>query len=140
MADTGSITLRAIGRVESPLTDPHGAPRQPDEGAPSARVVSEPEFAAGLRDLRPGEQVILITWLHLAPRDVLEVHPRGDGARPLTGVFSTRSPARPNPIGLHEVEITAVDGNRVGLRHLEAVAGTPVIDIKPLLACRPSQR
>ena len=129
-----------IGRVHSPLTEPHGAPRQPDEGAPEAWLVFESRYADGLRDLRPGEQVILLTWLHLAPRDVLQVHPRGEVARPLTGVFSTRSPARPNPIGHHEVEVTAVEGSRVRVRHLEAVDGTPILDIKPLLSCSAKDR
>ena len=131
-----SITfkVRAIGRVESPLVDCASAPRQPDEGAPPAWLVFEPEVLEGLQDLRPGHEVFVITWLDRARRDVLCVHPRGDTSRPKEGVFSTRAPDRPNPIGLHRVEITAIEGHRVQVRSLEAVDDTPVIDIKPVLA------
>jgi tRNA-Thr(GGU) m(6)t(6)A37 methyltransferase TsaA len=125
--------LEPIGRVESTLTDPAAAPKQGDEGAPDAWLVLEPELAAGLDGLRPGDRVVVLTWLHRARRDVLRVHPRGDPARPMQGVFSTRSPARPNPIGLHEVEVLAIDGARVHVRPLEAVDGTPVLDLKPVL-------
>jgi tRNA-Thr(GGU) m(6)t(6)A37 methyltransferase TsaA len=125
--------ITAIGRVESSLKDVESAPRQPDEGAPPAWLEFEPEVLEGLRSLRPGEQVILITWLDRARRDVLSVHPRGDPSRAEMGVFSTRSPHRPNPIGLHQVEITAVEGHRVCVRGLEAIDGTPIIDVKPVL-------
>ncbi|GAA0907511.1 tRNA (N6-threonylcarbamoyladenosine(37)-N6)-methyltransferase TrmO [Virgisporangium aurantiacum] len=125
--------VRAVGRVESPLTDPATAPKQGDEGAPESTIVFEPEVAEALADLRPGTDVIVLTWLDRADRDVLAVHPRGDGSRPLTGVFSTRSPHRPNPIGLHRVTIPAVDGLRVRVRDLEALDGTPVLDVKPVL-------
>jgi tRNA-Thr(GGU) m(6)t(6)A37 methyltransferase TsaA len=128
-----TIGVRAIGRVESDLTDITVAPRQADEGAPEAWLVFEPEVLEGLRNLEVGDEVILITWLDRARRDVLSVHPRGDLSRPLEGVFSTRAPHRPNPIGLHTVEITAIDDGRVSVRHLEAVDGTPIIDVKPLL-------
>jgi tRNA-Thr(GGU) m(6)t(6)A37 methyltransferase TsaA len=128
-----SFEVKAIGRVESPLTDLASAPRQADEGAPAAWLVFEPEVVEGLRSLRPGDEVILLTWLDRARRDVLSVHPRGDASRPEAGVFSTRSPHRPNPIGLHRVEITAVDGRRVRVRSLEAVDGTPILDLKPVL-------
>jgi tRNA-Thr(GGU) m(6)t(6)A37 methyltransferase TsaA len=94
----------------------------------------------GLRSLRPGDEVIVITWLDRARRDVLSVHPRGDSSRPHEGVFSTRSPHRPNPIGLHQVEITAVEGRRVRVRNLEALDGTPIIDLKPILAADISRR
>ena len=123
----------AIGRVESPLTDVASAPKQGDEGAPDAWLVFDPAVDEGLRDLRPGDRVIVLTWLHGARRDVLRVHPRDDPANPETGVFSTRSADRPNPIGLHPVEVLSVDGLRVGVRGLEAVDGTPVVDLKPVL-------
>lgn len=127
------VELRIIGRVESPLTDRAEAPMQGDEGAPEATVVLEPEFAAGLDGIAVGDRLVLLTWLHRAERDVLRVHPRGDPSRPLAGVFTTRSPARPNPIGLHPVEVTGLDGVRLRVRPLEAIDGTPVIDIKPQL-------
>ena len=125
--------MRAVGRVESPLTDPATAPKQGDEGAPESTIVFVPEVAEATRDLTAGTDVIVLTWLDRADRDVLAVHPRGDESRPLTGVFSTRSPHRPNPIGLHRVTIEAVDGLRVRVRDLEALDGTPVLDVKPVL-------
>ena len=134
------IGVNPIGMVESPLTNPDAAPRQADEGAPEAWLVFEPEILEGLRGIRPGDKVIVITWLDRARRDVLSVHPRGDTSRALEGVFSTRSPHRPNPIGLHEVEITAVDGRRFRVRHLEAIDGTPIIDVKPILSVSVSER
>lgn len=132
--------MKAIGKVESPLTDLESAPRQADEGAPEAWLVFQPEMLEGLRSLRPGDTVIVITWLDRARRDVLSVHPRGDTARAQEGVFSTRSPHRPNPIGLHRVEITAIDGRRVRVRNLEALDGTPIIDVKPVLSGDISER
>lgn len=135
-----SFELKVIGRVESPLTDIESAPRQPDEDAPAAWLVFEPEILEGLRSMRPGDRVILVTWLDRARRDVLSVHPRGDTSRAQQGVFSTRSPHRPNPIGLHLVEITAIDGRRVRVRNLEALDGTPIIDIKPVLGGEIDQR
>jgi tRNA-Thr(GGU) m(6)t(6)A37 methyltransferase TsaA len=128
-----SFEVKAIGKVESPLTDLAAAPRQADEGAPAAWLVFEPEMVEGLRSLRPGDQVILLTWLDRGRRDVLSVHPRGDTSRAQEGVFNTRSPHRPNPIGLHRVEITDIDGRRLRVRNLEAVDGTPIIDLKPTL-------
>jgi tRNA-Thr(GGU) m(6)t(6)A37 methyltransferase TsaA len=125
--------LRPIGRVESPLTDRERAPRQADEGAPEAWLVFDAAVLDGLRDLRPGDGVLLLTWLDRARRDVLRVHPRSDPSRPEQGVFSTRSPDRPNPIGLHRVEIIAVEGLRVRVGRLEALDGTPIIDLKPVL-------
>lgn len=125
--------LDPIGHVESPLTDLTSAPKQGDEGAPEAWLVFRPEMAPGLRDLAVGDEVIVVTWLDRAHRDVLVVHPRGDPNRPETGVFSTRSPGRPNPIGLHEVCILAVEGQRVQVAGLEAVDGTPVVDLRPVL-------
>jgi len=90
-------------------------------------------MSQGLRDLQPGSEVIVLTWLDRARRDVLAVHPRGDQTRPVTGVFSTRSPDRPNPIGLHRVTILATDGTRMRVRNLEALDGTPIVDVKPVL-------
>ena len=126
--------MNTIGTVESPLRNLDSAPRQPDEDAPEAWLVFEPKMLEGLRSLRPGAKVLLLTWLDRARRDVLSVHPRGDTSRAQEGVFSTRSPDRPNPIGLHQVEITAIDGERVQVRHLEALHGTPILDLKPILS------
>ena len=135
-----SFEVKAIGRVESSLTDLASAPRQADEGAPEAWLVFEPEMLEGLQSLRPGDEVLVLTWLDRARRDVLSVHPRGDTSRPQEGVFSTRSPHRPNPIGLHRAEITAIDGRRVRVRSLEALDGTPIVDIKPVLSEEISER
>lgn len=131
-------TLTVIGRVESPLTEPGTAPKQGDEGAPDAWLVLRDDVRDGLSQLAPGDDILVLTWLHRADRAVLRVHPRDDPSRPLTGVFSTRSADRPNPIGLHRVRILAMDGTRIHVRGLEAVHGTPVIDIKPVLS--PSDR
>ena len=135
-----AFEVRSIGRVQSPLSDLAAAPCQGDEGAPEATILFDAAVADGLRDIRPGDALVVLTWLDRAPRDVLTVHPRGDLARPETGVFSTRSPARPNPIGLHDVTVLAVDGIRVRVRDLEAVDGTPVLDVKPVLDARVSAR
>ena len=129
-----SFEVKPIGRVASPLTDLGSAPLQADEGAPEAWLVFDPEVLEGLRSLRSGDEVIVITWLDRARRDVLSVHPRGDPFRAREGVFSTRSPHRPNPIGLHRVEVTAIDGRRVQVRNLEVLDGTPIIDVKPILS------
>ena len=133
------LGLRVIGRVESPLADPGQAPNQADEGAPAAWLVLDEEVAPALDGLAAGARVVVLTWLHQARRDVLAVHPRGDPARPLAGVFCTRSQDRPNPIGLHPTTVTAIDGTRVGVANLEAVDGTPVLDIKPLLGPPPGR-
>jgi len=125
--------VRPVGRVASPLTDLADAPRQGDEGAPEAWLVFEPEMALAVQDLVVAEQVIILTWLDRAQRDVLITHPRNDHSRPAVGVFSTRSPDRPNPIGLHRTQIVAIDGLRVRVSGLEAIDGTPVLDIKPVL-------
>ncbi|WP_067170267.1 tRNA (N6-threonylcarbamoyladenosine(37)-N6)-methyltransferase TrmO [Microtetraspora niveoalba] len=127
------FTLRPVGRVESTLTDRAAAPRQPDEGAPDAWLVFDDRYAPALDGLTPGTDVLLLTWLDRSDRDTLTVHPRGDATRPLTGVFATRAPDRPNPIGLHTVHILAVAGTRVHVRNLEALDATPILDVKPLL-------
>lgn len=125
------IELRPIGYVESNLTDREAAPRQPDEGAPPAALVIEPEYAAALAGVEADQRLVVVTWLDRADRDVLRVHPRGDASRPPAGVFATRSPDRPNPIGLHAVQVLAVEGNTIRVAHLEALDGTPVLDLKP---------
>ncbi|MGH3011010.1 MAG: tRNA (N6-threonylcarbamoyladenosine(37)-N6)-methyltransferase TrmO [Gaiellaceae bacterium] len=122
-----------IGVVESPLTDPASAPKQGHEGAPDAWLVFEPAVLQGLEGIQPGDRVIVLTWLDRARRDVLRVHPRDDVANPMQGVFNTRSSDRPNPIGLHEVEVVSIEGRRVRVRPLEAVDGTPIVDVKPVL-------
>jgi tRNA-Thr(GGU) m(6)t(6)A37 methyltransferase TsaA len=132
--------LTPIGFVESPLVDPAAAPKQGDEGAPDAWLTFHTAVLAALEGLEPGDEIILLTWLHRARRDVLRVHPRGETSRPQQGVFSTRSQDRPNPIGLHRVTILAIDGNRVHVRNLEAIDGTPVLDVKPVLSADASER
>jgi len=127
--------LRPIGVVRSQLTARAEAPRQGSEGAPEAWVEIGPAFADALDGVAAGDEVILLTWLHLSHRDVLRVHPRGDPEQPLTGVFATRSPDRPNPIGLHRIHVLEIDASaRLRVSPLEAVDGTPVVDIKPVLA------
>jgi tRNA-Thr(GGU) m(6)t(6)A37 methyltransferase TsaA len=125
--------VRPVGRVESPLTDLGDAPKQGDEGAPDAWAVFEPAVAAAVADLRVGDRAVFLTWLDRADREALVVHPRGDASRRPLGVFSTRSPDRPNPIGLHTVRILAVDGLRLQVGDLEALDGTPILDVKPVL-------
>lgn len=127
------FTVSPIGRVESSLVDTEAAPKQGHEGAPDAWLEFDPDLGEGLRDLQVGTEIILLTWLDRARRDVLVVHPRDDPANPETGVFSTRSADRPNPIGLHRVEILDIDGTRLRIRNLEAVDGTPIVDVKPVL-------
>ena len=122
-----------IGHVRSPLAERSQAPRQGDEGAPSAWLVFEPHVTDAVRDLRVGDRIIVITWLDRARRDVLTTHPRDDPDSPLLGVFSTRSPDRPNPIGLHRVQILAVEDGRIFVSNLEAIDNTPILDIKPVL-------
>jgi tRNA-Thr(GGU) m(6)t(6)A37 methyltransferase TsaA len=127
------MELQAIATVASPLTDRATAPKQGDEGSPDAWLVFEPGVLAGLDGIRSGDELLVLTWLHRARRDVLRVHPRSDPANPEQGVFNTRSPDRPNPIGLHRVTVVAVDGLRLRVRDLEALDGTPIVDIKPVL-------
>src|SRR4029450_7035262 len=135
-----SFELKSIGRVESPLRDLESAPRQADEDATPAWLVFEPEVREGLRSLRPGDRVFVLTWLDRARRDLLSVHPRGDTSRAQEGVFSTRSPHRPNPIGLHPGEIPGIDGLRVQVDRLEVLDGTSIVDIKPMISADVSQR
>src|SRR5215212_9207723 len=130
---TTPYEIRPIGNVESPLVDRETAPRQGLEGAPDAWLVFNPDVAEGIRDLAFGADVFVLTWLHQARRDVLAVRPRDDPRNPETGVFSTRSQDRPNPIGLHRVRIAAIDGPRVLVRAIEAFDGTPIVDVKPVL-------
>ncbi|MDQ3757572.1 MAG: SAM-dependent methyltransferase, partial [Actinomycetota bacterium] len=113
------VDLDIVGVVESPLRRVDEAPRQPDEGAPAAWLVIEPALQDALRGLEQGTRIVVVTWLHLADRTMLLVHPRGDASRPEQGVFSTRSPHRPNPIGLHTVTVRAVEGHRVLVDQLE---------------------
>jgi tRNA-Thr(GGU) m(6)t(6)A37 methyltransferase TsaA len=127
------VELIPVGRVESSLRDRGAAPKQGDEGAPDAWLVFDTGVADAARDVQPGDDLLVLTWLHEARRDVLRVHPRGDASRAEQGVFSTRSPDRPNPIGLHRVEVVAVEDTRVLVRHLEAIDGTPIVDVKPVL-------
>jgi len=126
--------IRPVGHVESTLVDRESAPKQGSEGAPDAWLVFNPDMAEGIRDLAVGADVFVLTWLHQAQRDVLAVHPRDDPNNPVTGVFSTRSQDRPNPIGLHRVRVAAVAGLRVLVRPLEAFDGTPIVDVKPVIA------
>ena len=137
MTSDPTFTLRPIGRVRSSLTELAHAPKQGDEGAPEAWLDFAPAVEPGLRDLRAGDALLVLTWLDRADRDTLRVHPRDDPAVPLRGVFSTRSADRPNPIGVHRVTVVAVEGpTRLRVRPLEAVDGTPVVDVKPALDAR----
>ncbi|TDC95267.1 tRNA (N6-threonylcarbamoyladenosine(37)-N6)-methyltransferase TrmO [Actinomadura sp. 7K507] len=131
------FTVTAVGHVESPLADRATAPKQGPEGSPEAWLVFERPVLPALDGLRPGDRIFVLTWLHLSPRDVLRVHPRDDPAAPMRGVFATRSPDRPNPIGLHPVEVLEVAGDRLRVRDLEALDGTPILDVKPVLTCAP---
>jgi len=128
------IVLHPIGHVRSSLQDVRECPHQGSEGAPEAWIEVDEAYAQALDGIRAGSEIVLLTWLHLADRSMLQVHPRGDRNRPLTGVFLTRSPHRPNPIGLHRVTVVAVDSRtRLLVKPLEAVDGTPVVDIKSAL-------
>jgi len=124
------MTLQPIGHVRSPLRSRSEAPRAGAEGAPDAWLEMDPQFEAGLSRIAAGDEIVLVTWLHLANRDVLEVRP-GGGQRPLRGVFTTRSPDRPNPLGLHRVTVREIAGHRLRVGPLEAIDGTPIVDIKP---------
>lgn len=126
--------IMPIGVIHSELISRHSAPRQGHKGAPDAWIEIDPLISEGLEGIAVGCEIVLITWLHKAHREILKVHPRGDMDRPVTGVFSTRSPDRPNPIGLHRVSVLEISGNRMKVRPLEAIDGTPIVDIKPVLA------
>jgi len=125
-----SYTLAPVGFIRSILKRREEAPRQGSEGGPDVWLEIEPQFADALLGVEVGHELIVITWLHEARRDVLKGHPRGDESRPLTGVFYTRSPARPNPLGLHPVTVREIDRMRVKIGPIEAIDGTPVVDIK----------
>lgn len=130
---TGTYQLRPIGWVESPLRDRDQAPKQGDEGVPEACLVFDPTVRDGLDDLQPDTEILVLTWLDRARRDMLRAHPCDLLANPERGVFSTRSPDRPNPIGLHRVHIVAIENTRIRVRNLEAIHETPILDIKPVL-------
>jgi tRNA-Thr(GGU) m(6)t(6)A37 methyltransferase TsaA len=127
------FAVTPIGRIESALIDPSLAPKQGDEGAPDAWLIMDAQFNEGLRDLHTGDHVIVLTWFHRARRDLLIVHPRDNPAAPTRGVFTTRSADRPNPIGLHRTEVLDIQGSRIRVRSLEAIDGTPIVDLKPVL-------
>jgi tRNA-Thr(GGU) m(6)t(6)A37 methyltransferase TsaA len=126
--------LHPIGHIRSALKAPDDAPRQGSEGAPDAWLELDPVFAPGVRGITAGDQIVVVTWLHLANRKILEVHPRGNPKNPLAGVFATRSPHRPNPLGLHRVIVREIAGARLRIGPIEAVDGTPVVDLKAVLA------
>ena len=134
MPDATVYSLKPIGFIHSSLKSRRDAPKQGSEGAPEAWLEVAPAVVSGLEGIRPGEEIILITWLHQAHRDVLQVHPRSNRKLPLAGVFATRSPDRPNPLGLHRVTVVEIAGNRLRVKPLEAIDGTPVVDIKPVLS------
>jgi tRNA-Thr(GGU) m(6)t(6)A37 methyltransferase TsaA len=135
MADSSVIdfTVRPIGRVASSLTSTVDAPRQGDEDAPDAYLILDSDVQAGLYGIAVGDEIIVLTWLHEADRTILKVHPRGELSRPEQGVFNTRAPSRPNPIGLHRVRVLDMDGRRLHVTGLEAIDGTPIVDLKPVL-------
>ena len=133
-------SLKPIGHIRSTLRALEEAPRQGSEGAPDAWLEVNPTFARGLFGIATGDEVIVVTWLHRADRDVLEVHPRGDPEVPLAGVFTTRSPHRPNPLGLHRVTVREISGTQLRIGPIEAIDGTPVVHVKPALVSVPNTR
>ncbi len=130
-------TLYPVGYVRSPLKHLAEAPKQGNEGAPDAWLEMNPALAEGLDGMVVGDKIIVITWFHQAQRDILKLYPRDDKTIPLTGVFATRSPDRPNPLGLHPVTVLEIDGPRLKVGPLEAIDGTPIVDIKPVLPQTP---
>jgi tRNA-Thr(GGU) m(6)t(6)A37 methyltransferase TsaA len=131
------VQLRPVGKIRSILKERRDAPKQGSEGGPDAWLEIDPSLADALDGLEVGDEILIITWLHQANRDVLKVHPRSDPRNRLTGVFATRSPDRPNPLGLHPVVVRAIEGNRLRIGPIEAIDETPVVDIKPVLKCAP---
>ena len=129
-------TLRFVGHVRSELRDLKAAPRQGSEGAPDAWLELAPAVAPALDGIAVGDALVLVTWLDRADRSVLQTHPRNDRSLPLTGIFATRSPDRPNPLGLHRVTVRVIEGTRLRVGPLEAVDGTPIVDLKPVLPDR----
>ena len=138
--NTTTYTIEPIGYVRSELRRLEDAPMQGDEGAPEAWLELTPQASPGLMGIRVGDELLVLTWLHLAEREVLQVHPRGDLNRPLSGVFATRSPDRPNPVGLHRVSVLEVLEGKIRVSALEAITGTPIVDIKPVLSTTVSDR
>ena len=136
MEKKDEMVLKGIGSIRSPLTSREECPKQASEGGHEGMIIIEPPWRDGLEGLEAGREILIFTWLHLADREVLKVHPRGDAGRPLRGVFATRSPARPNPIGLHRVTLLEREGGRLRVAPLEALDGTPVADIKPVIGER----
>jgi tRNA-Thr(GGU) m(6)t(6)A37 methyltransferase TsaA len=135
--DPVDVTLRPIGVIRSTVASRGDAAKQGDEGAPDVWLEVHPWAAEGLLRLSAGDEIIVITWLHQGRRETLQVYPRGNPSNPLTGVFATRSPDRPNPLGLHPVVVREIDGRRLRVGPMEAIDGTPVVDIKPAIPCRP---
>lgn len=138
--DEINYTLQPIGVTRSELVNLDDAPRQGDEGGFQAWLELDARFSQGLKGIEIGDALIVLTWLHRGQRDVLQVHPRGNPNNPLTGVFATRSPDRPNPIGLHRVSVVEIDGQRIKVAPLEAIDGTPIVDIKPVLTDNINER
>ena len=128
-----SYTIEPIGVIRSELSSRKEAPKQGYEGGPDAWLEISEAFVEGLEGIGVGDEIIVVTWFHEGRRNILKLHPRGDMNRPLTGVFSTRSPDRPNPLGLHRVTVREISGNRFKVGPIEAIDGTPVVDIKPVL-------
>src|ERR671931_1498019 len=139
MSNLDSYQLHPIGIVRSPLKDRDEAPNQGSEGAPDARIELAPSMQDGLDRIKAGDELIIVTWLHESRRDVLKTHPRGDESTPLAGVFATRSSERPNPLGLHRVTVLELADRELKVGPLEAIDGTPVVDIKPVLRATPDQ-
>jgi len=133
-----NFSLKPIGFIRSELKRRDEAPLQGFEGAPNAFVEVLPSYRKALHRMQVRDEIVVITWLHRARRDILKVNPRGDRSRPFTGIFSTRSPDRPNPLGLHRVKVLQIDSGRLCVGPIEAIDGTPVVDIKPVLESRDS--
>ncbi len=131
--DEINYTLEPIGVIRSTLFDLAAAPKQGDEGTYEAWLELSPQVAQGLMGIKVGDELIVLTWLHRGQRDVLQVHPRSNPNNPITGVFATRSPDRPNPIGLHRVSVLEAGEGRLKVAPIEAIDGTPIVDIKPVL-------